>query len=278
MLWRRSDSSASSNGSGASRSANRSPSSPVAVGADWLVERDRRGRGRQGLLDVLDRQAGRLRELFLGRLAAELDLEPPRRARQLLLALDDVHRDADRARVVGARALHRLADPPGGVGGELVAPPPVELLDGAVQAERAFLDQIEEGDAEPAVALRDRDDETQVRLDHLPLRDQVAALDLLREHDLLRRGQQLVTPDVGQEELQAVAGTRGPVGLVDDLLGLLLGPRLAHLEPDPLELAGEILDVGVGELVLERERLQLGRFDPAALLPRFEHRLRGFAL
>jgi hypothetical protein len=84
---------------------------------------------------VLDRQAGRLGELVLRRLAAELDLEPARRARQLLLALDDVHRDADRARVVRDRALHRLADPPGRVRRELVAAAPVELLDGAVEAE-----------------------------------------------------------------------------------------------------------------------------------------------
>ena len=86
-----------------------------------------------------------------------------------------------------------------------------------------------------------------------------------------------MTADVGQEELQAVAGTRGLVGLVDDLLGLLR-PGFAHLEPDPLQLAGEILDIGVGELVLDHERLQLSRFDPAPLLPRLEHRLRRFAL
>src|SRR6185503_3409161 len=105
--------------------------------------------------DMLDRQARRLGELFLRRLAAELDLEPPRRARQLLLALDDVYRHADRARMVCNRALHRLADPPGGVGGELVAAAPVELLDGAVQPKRSLLDQVEERHAEPAVALRD---------------------------------------------------------------------------------------------------------------------------
>ena len=78
---------------------------------------------------------------------------------------------ADRARVVRHGALHRLADPPGRVRRELVAAPPVELLDGAVEAERALLDQVEERDAEPAVALGDRDDEPEVRLDHAPLGD-----------------------------------------------------------------------------------------------------------
>src|SRR5436190_14410670 len=62
----------------------------LVVGADGLVQRDRRLRGAERLVDVLHRQTGRLRELFLRRLAAELDLEPARGARQLLLALADV--------------------------------------------------------------------------------------------------------------------------------------------------------------------------------------------
>src|SRR6266542_412941 len=74
-------------------------------------------------------------------------------------------------------ALHRLADPPGRIGRELVAAAPVELLDRAVEAERPLLDQVEERYAEAAVDLRDRHDETQVRFDHAPLRALVAALD-----------------------------------------------------------------------------------------------------
>src|SRR5262249_48774496 len=122
------------------------------VGADRLVQRDRRVCSRQRLVDVLHRQAGRLRELLLRRLAGRLDLKPARRARQLLLALDDMHRDADRPRMVRDRALHRLADPPRRVRRELEPTPPVELLDRTVQAERSLLDQVEEGDTEAAVA------------------------------------------------------------------------------------------------------------------------------
>src|SRR5262249_16700190 len=59
---------------------------------------------------------------------------------------------------------------------------------------------------------------------------------------------------------------------------LLLGARLAHLEADPLELAGQILDVGVVELVLEGERLELCGLDPAALLAGLEHGLRSLGL
>src|ERR671911_668016 len=66
----------------------------LVVRADRLVQRDRRMSGSERLVDVLHRQAGRLRELLLRRLTAELDLEPARGARQLLLALDDMDGDA----------------------------------------------------------------------------------------------------------------------------------------------------------------------------------------
>ena len=101
-------------------------------------------------------------------------------------------------------ALHRLADPPGRVGRELEAAAPVELLDGAVQPQRSLLDQVEERHAETAVALRDRNDQAQVRLDHPPLGERVAALDRLRERDFLGGREQLVAADVGQEELERV--------------------------------------------------------------------------
>src|SRR5206468_2458336 len=109
--------------------------------------------------------------------------------------------------------------------------PPVELLDRPVQAERSRLDQVEERHAETAVALRDRHDEAQVRLDHAALRGRVAALDRLREDDLVGGGEQLVLADVGEEELQAVgraAHGRGGLGggeLRFFLLLLLIGGR-----------------------------------------------------
>jgi hypothetical protein len=117
------------------------------------------------------------------------------------------------------------------------------------------------------------------------LRRHVAALDPLREHDLLGRGQQLVPADVGEEELQAVGGAgdrdggsgRLLLGRLGRLLALLLrglgvrrrrrgGSRRADLEPGALELACELLDLLVVELELGREGLDLGRIDEAALL------------
>ena len=215
------------------------------------------------LVDVLERQAGGLGQLLLRRVAAQLDLEPARGPAELLLALDDVDGHANRARVVGDGALNGLANPPGRVRGELEAAAPVELLDGAVETQRALLDEVEERDAEAAVALGDRDDEAEVRLDHAPLREQVALLDALRERDFLGGGQKLVAADVGQEELQAVAGA------LDgrprrSTASALLGGR-ADLEADRLELVRDLGDLLVAEVELERERLELCRLDVAAL-------------
>ena len=89
---------------------------------------------------------------------------------QLVDRLDHVHGDTDGARLVGDRAGDRLADPPGRVGRELVAAPVLELIDSLHQADIAFLDQVQKLQAAVGVLLGDRDDETQVRLDHFLLR------------------------------------------------------------------------------------------------------------
>src|SRR5207302_7628579 len=109
-------------------------------------------------------------------------------------------------RLVRERARDRLADPPGRIRRELVAAPPVELLDRADEAERPLLDQVEERHALVSVVLGDGDDEPQVRLDHPLLRLDVAALEALRELDLLRRGQERMAAGLAQEELERVGG------------------------------------------------------------------------
>src|SRR5690242_16012375 len=133
-----------------------------------------------------------------------ISVDATARARDLLLALDDVHRDADRARLVGDAALDRLADPPRRVRRELEALPPVELLRCADQAEDALLHEVAEGDALGLVALGDRDDEAQVAVDHPLLGSRVALLDPLRELDLLCGGQQRVPAGLVQEHLERV--------------------------------------------------------------------------
>jgi hypothetical protein len=123
-----------------------------------------------------------------------------------------------------------------------------------------------------AVPLRDRDDEAQVRVDHPLLGSRVAALDALRERDLLRCGQQRVAADLGQEQLQRVGGRREARGLGGAALELGVGVRggsvgvlvgSADLDPAVLEGAGQLLDVLRLELVALDQRLDLGRLDEA---------------
>src|SRR6478672_3025031 len=134
-----------------------------------LLERDRGLRGALDRVDLLGVDPGDLGDLVGGGLAAQLGDELALGAADLVELLDDVHRDADRARLVGERACDRLADPPGGVGRELEALAVVELLGSTDEPERALLDEVQEREPLVAVVLRDRDDEAQVRLDHLLL-------------------------------------------------------------------------------------------------------------
>src|SRR6185369_7242148 len=151
--------------------------------ADRLLERDRRLRGALDRLDLVGRDARVVGDLLGGGLAAQLRDELALGAADLVELLDDVDRDADRARLVGERTGDRLADPPRRVGRELEALAVVELLRRADQTERALLDEVEERESLVPVVLRDGDDEPQVRLDHLLLRIEVAALDPLGEID-----------------------------------------------------------------------------------------------
>ena len=197
-------------------------------------------------------------------------------AADLVELLDDVDRDADRARLVGQRAGDRLADPPGRVGRELEALAVVELLGRADEPERALLDEVEERQALVAVVLGDRDDEAQVRLDHLLLGVEVAALDALGEVDLLLRGQQPDLADVLQEELKGVGRHVRPQ--VQRASSVLRRPRLSgarstslgggggrvdlldELDLRLLEEAVQLLDVGLVEIELGDARRRSRRY------------------
>ena len=116
-----------------------------------------------------------------------------------------------------------------------------------------------------AVALRDRDHEAQVRVDHALLRGQVAALDALGERDLVRGGEQLVAADLGQEHAQRVgrrrAGARREVELE---VVVVLGCGQLDAAPGQERLEGR--DGVLVQLVLEHEGIELVRLDLAALL------------
>jgi len=153
-----------------------------------------------------------------------------------------------------------LADPPRGVGGELEAASPVELLHGAHQAEGALLDEIEEGETATAVALRDRHHETEVGLDHLLLGRLVARLDPLGEAYLVGGGEQRHPADVLEEQLQRVGGlldgrhgATGPLGLLGEFGGL--GHRLRLLEQVDARLFQMLVDL-FGGLGVEPEGVE----------------------
>jgi hypothetical protein len=144
----------------------------------------------------------------------------------------------------------------------------VILFGGANQAERALLDQVEERQPLVAVVLGDRHDQAQVGLDHVLLGLCVAALDALRELDLLGRGQERHPADVAQEDLQQVGSGRpraerrgGPtllhlvlvVGGSGDLDAELLEPRVQLVDRRRVQL--ELLDQGVELALRDRPRL-----------------------
>src|SRR6266567_3003803 len=170
----------------------------------------------------------------------------------LVQLLDHVHRDPD-------RPGDGLADPPSRVGRELVALAVVELLDRPDQAERALLNQIEEAEAAAEIRLRDRDDEAKVRLDHLRLRGHVAALDPLRQIDLLVGGQQRHLADLSEVQPKRIKRRLDSQVELRRALDLFFDERLlvrqalvllAFDELDPVvdQIRREVFDLLLGEL------------------------------
>ena len=136
-----------------------------------------------------------------------------------------MHRDADRAGLIGDRAGDRLPDPPGRIGREFIAAPIFELIDRLHQADIAFLDQIEELQAAIGVFLGDRNDEPQVRLDHFLLGLTRLALAFLNHMDDLAEFLDFETR-LGRE----------PVNFREQILDLLLGVGDEILPAAPAEL------------------------------------------
>ena len=99
--------------------------------------------------------------------AAELLGQLLLRAPELVHDFDHVHRDANGAGLVGNGAGDGLANPPDGIGGELVTAAIFEFLDAFHQADVAFLNQIEKGLAAVGVFLGDGNDEAQIGFGHV---------------------------------------------------------------------------------------------------------------
>ncbi len=124
------------------------------------------------LLDLDDLLRGHVElagQLLGSRLATEILQHLPLDPGQFVDHFDHVDGDADGPRLVGHGAGDRLADPPRGVGGELVTLGVVELLDRADQAQVALLDQVQEEHAAAGVALGQRDHQAEVGLQQVVL-------------------------------------------------------------------------------------------------------------
>src|ERR1035441_3206323 len=136
----------------------------------------------------------------------------------------------------------------------------------------ALLDQVEERQPLVAVVLGDRHHQAQVGLDHLLLGVEVAALDALREVDLLLGCQQSHLADVLQEQLQRVGShvglqverdlglaapalVRGSLHLVGD--GRCRVDVLDQLDLRALEEPVQLLDVGLVDVEPGRGRRDL---------------------
>ena len=106
-----------------------------------------------------------LRRGFAAEILHELFLH----AHEFVDRLDHVHGDADGAGLIGDGTRDGLANPPGRVGGELIAAAVLEFFNRLHQAHVALLNEVEEGQAAIGVFLGDGNYEAQVGLHHLGL-------------------------------------------------------------------------------------------------------------
>ena len=189
--------------------AHEVPERGAAVGAGGLVEA---GDDARRALDGLERatvDAAGFGDLFGGRVALEVGGELPRDAVGALGLLGHLHGDPDGVAVLLDGALQGLADPPRGVGREAEAALPVELVDGAHQAEGPLLDEVAEVDAPVLVPPRPVDDQAEVGRDHLAAGLVVSGRDALGQLDLLLVIRQGVPVEIIEKQPDAVMGACG---------------------------------------------------------------------
>ena len=219
----------------------KSPRCEIFLVADRRLQADRLLGDLQHLADFLQRHAELFGQLLRRRLAADLVQHLPRRAHQLVDRLDHVHRNADRARLVGDRAGDRLADPPRGIGRELVAAAILELIDRLHQADVAFLDQIQELQPAIGVFLGDRDHQPQIGLDHLLLRPRAVALAAAHGHvDAAEFADRQAGVGRHGGDLRADIADVGRV-LGDERLPALAGQLADPLHPVRIELVAAVV-------------------------------------
>ena len=131
-----------------------------------------------------------------------------------------------------------LADPPGGVGGELVALGVVELVHGLHQTQVALLDQIQEEHTAAHVALGDGDNQTEVSFHQRLLGLDVALGHALGQLMLPIGGEQGHAADLLEVEADGVIHQ---ALLLQDALHILAVAELLHLVLDLAHLGARQL-------------------------------------
>ena len=188
------------------------------LGVAGVTHRRLQGYRRQGdaphIGDLALGPIQRARQLGARRHRPERHRKPSLDRLQLAHPIAHVDGEPDRAALLRHRAPDRLADPQRRVGREAQAAPVVELLHRTHQADRALLDQVEQGHAGVLAleALGQVDDEAQVGLDHAVLGGHVAALDPPGELELFGVRQQAGSGDALEEQAEAIAQLTAFVG------------------------------------------------------------------
>ena len=148
----------------------------VRVVAQRRLDRKRCLRRASRLDDSLDVQAEIARDLLEAWRIAGQRQDLALRALHARQQLDRVYGQADGAALICQRAGHRLADPPVHVSAEAETAAPIVFVGADLQADVAFLDQVEERQPAVEIAPRDGHHQPQVALDQV-LPGSVAVLD-----------------------------------------------------------------------------------------------------
>ncbi|AEW75283.1 hypothetical protein EcWSU1_03855 [Enterobacter ludwigii] len=142
----------------------------IFIITDWCFHGDWLFGDLQHFTDLVFRHQHALSQLFRRWLAAHLLQHLAGDTVELVDGLNHMHRNTDGARLIRDRAGDSLTDPPGSIGGELITTTVFKLINRFHQTDVAFLNQIQELQATVGVLLGDRDNQTQVRFNHLFLR------------------------------------------------------------------------------------------------------------
>ena len=188
----------------------------VLLLADGGFQTDRLLGDLQDIPDLFHRHIHLGGDLLGGGVVAQLLEKLAGNADGLVDGLHHVYGDADGAGLVRDGAGDGLADPPGGVGGELVALGVVKLFHRFDQTQVALLDQIQKQHAPAHIALGDGNHQTEVGLSHALFRLFVAVGHALGQRDLLIRRKQRHFADLLQVHAHGVVG--------GEAVGQLVGP------------------------------------------------------